>query len=245
MSQKSSYHLTALAAFIFTGLFFGTVFGVCIYVGFSELLNELQPLLADRAESIPEGNAWRLVTNLRPQYWYTVFPAILSLSLLFTLTIWLFIRPGLKRASAPVKTPTQVSKEDPQETDLSDRRLFLHLFASMQRDGRLMDFLSEDLDQYDDAQIGSAVRNIHAGCKDVVQKYLKPEPVITQAEGEPAEVPEDFDPGLITLTGRVVGNPPFKGIVRHRGWQTGKISLPKLSGRHNAHVIAPAEIEIP
>lgn len=120
----------------------------------------------------------------------------------------------------------------------------MHLFSAMQRDGRLMDFLSEDLDQYDDSQIGAAVRNIHAGCKQVIEKYLKPEPVLAEAEGELMAVPADFDPGLITLTGKVVGDPPFKGIVRHKGWQTGTVSLPKLSGRQNARVIAPAEIEI-
>ena len=107
-----------------------------------------------------------------------------------------------------------------------------------------MDFLSEDLDQYEDAQIGSAVRNIHSGCKQVVNKYLNPKPVMAEAEGEITTVPEDFDPGLITLTGKVVGDPPFKGIIRHKGWQTGDIKLPKLSGRQNARVIAPAEIEI-
>ena len=67
---------------------------------------------------------------------------------------------------------------------------------------------------------------------------------MAQAEGEKTVVAVDFDPGLITLTGKVVGDPPFTGIIRHKGWQTGKINLPKLSGRHNARIIAPAEIEI-
>jgi hypothetical protein len=46
------------------------------------------------------------------------------------------------------------------------------------------------------------------------------------------------------LTGKVTGKPPFTGILRHKGWQVGNIELPKLSGRQNARIIAPAEIEV-
>ena len=244
MSQQNRFHLKALIALIFLGLFLGTAFGVFIHMGVTELWNALQPVLAEQQKSVPEGNAWHLVTTMRPQYWYTVFPVMLIFSLFLALIVWLFVRPGLKRASVSGKRLEYAPKSDPQDREISDRRLFLHLFSAMQRDGRLMDFLSEDLDQYDDSQIGSAVRNIHAGCKRVILKYLNPEPVMAQAEGEKTVVAEDFDPGLITLTGKVVGEPPFTGIVRHKGWQTGKINLPKLSGRQNARVIAPAEIEI-
>jgi len=244
MSQQNKIHLKALVALIFLGLILGTAFGVFVQMGVTELLNELQPMLAAQQNSVPEGSALHLVTAIRPQYWYTVFPGILIFSLLLALIVWLFVRPGLKGPSIPGKRLESAPKSVPQDKELSDRRLFLHLFSAMQRDGRLMDFLSEDLDQYDDAQIGSAVRNIHAGCKQVVVNYLKPEPVMAQAEGEQTVVAEDFDPGLITLTGKVVGDPPFTGIIRHKGWQTGKFNLPKLSGRQNAKVIAPAEIEI-
>lgn len=244
MSRKNRVHLKALVAFIFVGLFLGSVFGIFIQVGIAQIISDIQPILSVQQDSIPQGNVWHLVTTYQPLYWYTVFPGILIFSLLFALIVWLFVRPGLKKVSTPGKPLKPVQKKDPQEKELSDRRLYLHLFSAMQRDGRLMDFLSEDLDQYDDSQIGSAVRNIHAGCKQVIHKYLNPEPVMSQAEGEKTVVPEDFDPGLITLTGKVVGDPPFKGIIRHKGWQTGKINLPKLSGRQNARVIAPAEIEI-
>jgi hypothetical protein len=46
------------------------------------------------------------------------------------------------------------------------------------------------------------------------------------------------------LTGKVVGEPPFKGILRHKGWQVGKLKLPTLSGSQNAKIIAPAEVEL-
>jgi hypothetical protein len=67
---------------------------------------------------------------------------------------------------------------------------------------------------------------------------------MSQAEGERVTVDVDFDPGAIKLTGKVVGKPPFSGIIRHKGWQVGKVKLPTLSGRQNAEIIAPAEVEI-
>jgi hypothetical protein len=65
-----------------------------------------------------------------------------------------------------------------------------------------------------------------------------------QHEGAVVEVPVDFDPGAVKLTGNVVGDPPFNGILRHKGWRVGKMSLPTLSGSKNAEIIAPAEVEI-
>src|SRR5262245_48893552 len=41
----------------------------------------------------------------------------------------------------------------------------LRVLAVLQRDGRLIDFLEEDIDAYPDAQIGAAVRDIHRGCR--------------------------------------------------------------------------------
>ena len=40
----------------------------------------------------------------------------------------------------------------------------VQILAALQREGRLIDFLEEDLSAYEDAQIGAAVRNIHQGC---------------------------------------------------------------------------------
>ncbi|MEJ2167142.1 MAG: DUF2760 domain-containing protein [Desulfobacterales bacterium] len=244
MPEKIRAYSHARWAFILLGLFFGAVLGTLGYFLAAEIIRDVQPLLSDPGASLPHADAWRMAVNLFPHYWYTTFPFILLLAVAAALIALLFVRPSLKGAAVPSTKPQSVPQMDAEEIELSDRRLFLHMFAAMQRDGRLMDFLSEDLDQYDDAQIGSAVRNIHAGCRKVVQKYLHPEPVMEEDEGETVTLPADFDPGLITLTGKVTGKPPFKGILRHKGWQVGKIELPKLSGRQNARIIAPAEIEV-
>ena len=107
-----------------------------------------------------------------------------------------------------------------------------------------MDFLAEDLNQYEDDQIGSAVRAVHAGCLRIVHEYLDPQPVLDEDEGDRVVIEDDFDPGAVKLTGKVVGEPPFKGILRHKGWQVGKLKLPTLSGSQNAKIITPAEVEL-
>ena len=60
---------------------------------------------------------------------------------------------------------------------------------------------------------------------------------------------KDMSPDALNLpwqkdVSQVVGEPPFSGILRHKGWQVGKMNLPTLSGRQNAEIIAPAEVEI-
>ena len=126
----------------------------------------------------------------------------------------------------------------------NQQRLFLHLLSVLQREGRLVDFFSEDLDLYEDAQIGGAVRAIHENCKKVVNKSLALEAVIDRSEGEEVRVEPGFDPDAIKLTGNVTGEPPFTGVLRHKGWRTRKLELPALSGVQDARIIAPAEVEI-
>jgi len=46
------------------------------------------------------------------------------------------------------------------------------------------------------------------------------------------------------VTGNLVGQPPFTGSLRHRGWRVTEVRLPKLAERHDAHVVAPAEVEL-
>ena len=231
---------------IFFMLLVGAAFAVAAYFGVTKLIPEIGPILQNNADPAAAKVGWNLILEYYPKFWYTIFPAAMIFSLIVGILAWLFARSSIKKlALSTVETDEEADAgNDKAEKDLSDRRLFLHLFSLMQREGRLMDFLNEDLDGYDDAQIGSAVRSIHAGCRQLVQEYLNPEPVMDRHEGAVVEIPVDFDPGIIKLTGNVVGEPPFSGILRHKGWQVGKMKLPTLSGSQNAEIIAPAEVEI-
>ncbi len=122
----------------------------------------------------------------------------------------------------------------------------LRVLAVLQRDGRLIDFLEEDIDPYPDAQIGAAVRDIHRGCRKALHEYLKIEPVMNAQEDERVTVASDFDPAAIRLIGNVNGSPPFHGVLKHHGWRARATQLPALPAtRDDSSVLSPAEVEIP
>ncbi len=180
-------------------------------------------------------------------------PVASSVFGLFGFFIWLFLRGSVsglakKAALEAKKTAKQQAKPkdgvDKREKIRNDKRLFLHLLSVLQREGRLVDFFSENLEEYDDDQIGGAVRSIHESCKKIMDKYLKYKPVINEGEDEEITVQPGFDPASLKLTGNVTGEPPFKGVVRHRGWKAARVDLPTLSGSRDPELIAPAEIEI-
>ena len=149
-------------------------------------------------------------------------------------------------ARAPEKTPRSARETDSDRGKRKnhEKRLFVHLLAALQREGRLMDFFQEDLSSYQDAQIGAAVRSIHENCRHTVNRYLSPEPIMQQGEGETVEITAGFDAHAVKLVGNVVGQPPFTGILRHRGWQVRTVSLPDLAETENPNIIAPAEVEV-
>jgi hypothetical protein len=121
----------------------------------------------------------------------------------------------------------------------------LRVLAVLQRDGRLIDFLEEEIDGYPDAQIGAAVRDIHRQCRKSLHDYLTIEPVMSAAEEERVTVAPDFDPAAIRLLGNVNGEPPFHGVLKHRGWRVKEAHLPTLPAtRGDTSVLSPAEVEV-
>lgn len=122
----------------------------------------------------------------------------------------------------------------------------LRVLAVLQRDGRLVDFLQEDIDEFTDSQIGSAARDIHKGCRKALRDYLSLEPILDAAEEAEVSVGREFDPAAIRLTGNVTGSPPFRGILKHHGWRVKEVHLPAVLGApQDSAVLAPAEVEIP
>jgi hypothetical protein len=121
----------------------------------------------------------------------------------------------------------------------------LRILAVLQRDGRLVDFLREDIDAYTDAQIGAAARDIHRGCRKALHDYVTIEPILGGPEDSPVTVAPDFDPAEVRLTGNVQGSPPFHGVLKHHGWRVKAVKLPTLpTSRGESSVLAPAEVEV-
>jgi len=130
----------------------------------------------------------------------------------------------------------------PEAPDFPDRAI--QLLALLQRDGRLVDFLMEDLASYSDAQIGAAVRDVHAGCYGVLTRYLTLEPILAGKEGERTSVAQDVDPAAVRLVGNTTGRPPFTGTLLHRGWRATRTELPALGAPAGREIVGQAEVEI-
>jgi Domain of unknown function (DUF2760) len=120
----------------------------------------------------------------------------------------------------------------------------LALLALLQREGRLVDFLRESLDSFSDADIGAAARDVHRGCKKVLEQHLTFEPVMPGAEDDQVTIPTGFDPAEVRIVGETRGEPPFRGTLRHHGWRVTEATLPTLSEGIDRMVIAPAEVEM-
>lgn len=120
----------------------------------------------------------------------------------------------------------------------------LQLLSLLQREGRLVDFLQQDITTFADADIGAAARVVHEGCRKALRAHAAIEPVLRQAEGARVELAAGFDADEVKLVGDVRGQPPYAGVLRHRGWRATRLELPLLAGGHDAHVLAPAEVEL-
>lgn len=121
----------------------------------------------------------------------------------------------------------------------------VRLLALLQREGRLLDFLLEDVQAYSNDQIGAAVRDIHRNCQHALQEHIVLEPVIAKKEEDHVEVPAGFDPSAIRLTGNVTGEPPFRGTLRHHGWRVKDLKLHAAPQGQDELVLQPAEVELP
>lgn len=160
--------------------------------------------------------------------WLVAGPVVLVLAVLAIL------RPPAAAPAPPAPAPTP----PPPETAA------LALLAALQEEGRLVDFLTEDIAPYSDAQVGAAVRDIQAKCRKALESCVKLEPILRGAEDDPVTIETGFDPAAVRLTGNVTGGPPFRGVLRHAGWRATAVTLAARPG-HDAHVIAPAEVELP
>lgn len=120
----------------------------------------------------------------------------------------------------------------------------LQLLAIMQREGRLIDFLEEDVSGFSDAQVGAAARVVHDGCKRGLDDYVVMEPVLHESEGASITLEPGFDAARTRVTGNVVGEPPFRGRLAHHGWWVKEIKLPQRTGGQDPSVVAQAEVEL-
>jgi hypothetical protein len=119
----------------------------------------------------------------------------------------------------------------------------LRLLRLLQKGGRLIDFLKEDISGYTDAQVGAAARRMHQECATLLEDLVTVRRVSEETEGSQVTVPSGSDAHSFKLLGNVLGEPPYTGRLVHAGWRAHKRSLPKAQ-EANPDVLHPAEIEL-
>lgn len=151
----------------------------------------------------------------------------------------------LGSGDAPAQ-PSAPSVPVPQAPKLREAQVdsALQLLGLLQREGRLIDFLQEDVSGYGDADIGAAARVVHDSVRKALLAHVKLTRVRSESEGSRVTIPKGFSASEIRLVGNVLGEAPFSGTLNHAGWRVTHIELPKLSEGHDLKIVAPAEVEL-
>jgi hypothetical protein len=126
----------------------------------------------------------------------------------------------------------------------TDQESALQLLAILQKEGRLIDFINEDVSAFSDDQVAAAARVVHAGVKKALYQHMSFAPVSDTLEGNNIHLPADFDKNAYRLTGNITGSGPFNGTLVHKGWKVADLSLPQLADGIDLHVVAAAEVEL-
>ncbi len=153
------------------------------------------------------------------------------------------LQRALQAFLAAFRAPTPpMPPKTPLET--ADTRAALQLLALFQRDGRLLDFLQQDLADASDADIGAAVRVVHAGCRKALNEHVNLVVIRSESEGDRVTIPADYDRQTLYLTGHVTGDGPFHGTLIHPGWRVATLTLPQIAEGVDLSIVAPAEVEL-
>jgi hypothetical protein len=140
-------------------------------------------------------------------------------------------------AARPPPVPTQANQAVAE---------VVNFLAMLQARGRLVDFLMDDINAHDDAQVGAAARVVHAGCKGVLQEHFRICPVRDEREGSTVQVAAGYPADQYRLIGKISGPAPFSGMLVHHGWKTDVVKLPRIvrGSTDPLPAIAPAEVEL-
>ena len=147
---------------------------------------------------------------------------------------------GVREALPPAPEPEK-PKKLPEALPVTSA---LQLLGLLQREGRFVDFVQEDLAKRSDAEIGAVARVVHEGCRKALRAHATIAPVRSEAEGSSLVLAAGFSPEEVKLVGNVQGSAPYKGVLRHRGWRAEHLELPVPVDGHDARVLAPAEVEL-
>ncbi len=142
--------------------------------------------------------------------------------------------------------PLLLTKAEDQEVQQPKKKddSHLRLLMLLQKSGRFIDFLKEDISSFSDAQVGAAARQVHSDCASLLEEVVTVRSVMDEEEGSKVKIPVGYDTSAIKLVGQVQGKGPYEGVLQHAGWKAHKLSLPKQISTYHGEVISPAEVEV-
>ncbi|MCY2983454.1 MAG: DUF2760 domain-containing protein [Planctomycetota bacterium] len=127
------------------------------------------------------------------------------------------------------------------QTKSTRRNEGLTLLSALQREARLLDLVCESLDQYNDAQIGAAARDVLRDTRKTLDRMFGLRNLVESPEGETIAIPSNPSPVRWRIVGKESGK---SGTLSHPGWQATKLDMPQWSGgADDSMVIAAAEVE--
>jgi len=150
------------------------------------------------------------------------------------------------RALPPPPEPKRIEPEKPAAAPLPPPTTdaALQLLGLFQREGRLIDFLEQEIAGFNDGEIGGVARVVHEGCRKALREHVTLSPIRAEEEGVTVTLEAGFNPAEVKLSGNVQGSAPYKGALRHRGWRAGELTLPAAVKGHDPRILAPAEVEL-
>jgi Domain of unknown function (DUF2760) len=144
-------------------------------------------------------------------------------------------RPALTPSASPASAPAEPARVSPSSGALQ-------LLSLLQREGRLVDFVEQEVTGFSDAEIAAAARVVHEGCRRALHAHARVVSVRSEREG--AQLTLERAHADVKLVGNVAGSAPFRGVLRHRGWRVEDLTLPTLIGPRDPSLVAQAELEL-
>ena len=139
-----------------------------------------------------------------------------------------------------------VQFEESEEIAIKDEKNIdgVFLLSLLQKQGRLVDFLQQDITAFSNAEVGEAARVVHEGCARILGDYFTMEVICAEEEGAVVNVGADYNLSEITLTGNLRGSAPYRGELLHHGWKISDQHPPEQLDPRARFIVQPAEIEV-
>lgn len=145
-------------------------------------------------------------------------------------------------STKPQGQPIASSPKKVSSSPSAARSEAITLLSTLQREARLVDLICEPLEEFSDAQIGAAAREVLKDSRLALDRLFGIKPLAEQEEGQSTDVNSSLSPTRVRLIGKATGS---RGVIVHRGWQATKCEMPIWKGdRSDSLILAPTEVEV-